>query len=283
MNQQELFIKYNGKHLDVDGVYGPQCVDIIKAYFQEVLDVPVFQGNAIDYWTNPPLGFEKISKGLFNRPNPGDIIIWDTDYNQYGHIAVCNWSRFLDLGVFEQNNPVGSPCHFNIHKYNNIIGWLRPTLKPVLPKVPLEIAGVGQNPSFEFFDKVKEYSSNKIDAFPHYYSNSFDPGQGMITQDQAYKIVDQINPREKFVFIFYPPNTTSSFYATYYYPKKDCVITTCPGTDARLLAFEFSHQIQMFFNEHRGSNMPVQIVDSNFPTDELIRSKYDSVSRYYQP
>ena len=104
----------------------------------------------------------------------------------------------------------------------------------------------------------------------------------MITQEDSYKIIDLIKPTEKFVFIFYTPNATSSFYASYFYPAKDCIITTCPGNDPRLLSFEFAHQVQMFYNTHRGSNPPVDIVDINFPTDELIRSKYDSVSRFYQ-
>ena len=39
MNITQFFLKYNGKYLDEDGVYGAQCVDVIKAYFKEVLGI----------------------------------------------------------------------------------------------------------------------------------------------------------------------------------------------------------------------------------------------------
>jgi hypothetical protein len=154
----------------------------------------------------------------------------------------------------------------------------------VLPKSPLEIAWIGSNlPQVESFQsEVSKYSSGKISVnVVQYQEDIITPDAGMLTQDDAYQICDLFNPKEKFIFIFYPPNVTSSFYATYYYPKRDCIITTCPGNDPRLLAFEMSHQLQTNFNTHRGNNPPVEIVDSNFPNDTLIKSKYDSVSKYY--
>ena len=287
MNIVEFFLKYNKKPLDFDGINGTQCVDVTKQYFQDVLGLSPFKGNAIDYWTDIP-GLKRITKGWFNYPNPGDIIIWKpTISNIYGHIAVVNWVRTFDFQSFEQNNPIGSPCHYQYHQdYKNVLGWLRPIpmQAPNLPKVPLKLAYLGQNPptSMDFYYKVLEYSSNKIKFESKNYGGAYNPMQGMITQEQAYNIVDLINPTEKFIFIFYTPNATSSFYATYYYPNKDCVITTCPGNDPRALSFEFAHQVQIFYNTHRGSLPAVEIVDSNFPTDELIRSKYDSVSDRYQ-
>lgn len=284
MNIVEFFLKWRNKFLDFDGVNGPQCVDVTKQYFVDVLRLPPFKGNAIDYWTDIP-GFKRIANSWFSYPKPGDIIIWNTNVNPFGHIAIVNWVRSFDFGSFEQNFPIGSPCHYQEHNYKNVLGWLRPLpiTGPSVPKVPLKLAFLGQNlPGVEFLYKVMEYSSNKVKFEFKDYGGAYNPGQGMITQEQSYAIVDLIKPTEKFVFIFYTPNATSSFYASYYYPAKDCVITTCPWNDPRSLSFEFAHQIQMFYNTHRGSNMPVQIVDSNFPTDELIRSKYDSVSQYYQ-
>ena len=101
----------------------------------------------------------------------------------------------------------------------------------------------------------------------------------------AYAIVDQVNPSEKFIQIFYQGTMDSVFYATFYYPKKDCMISLCPGNDPRLLAFEFAHQVQTFYNEHRGSNPRVEIIDTPGqagPTDQLIKNKFNSVSNFYQ-
>lgn len=283
MNIVEFFLKHNNKYLDFDGTSGPQCVDVSKAYIAQVLGGEPFKGNAIDYWNGSVPGFKRIENNGSQRPNPGDLIIWN--FQPYGHIAVCNWSRSFDMGVFEQNNPIGSPCHYAIYNYKNVLGWLRPIVAtpvpPNVPKVPLEVAYLGGTAGPEFNASVNFYSSNKIQFVGQEYGGSYDPGQGMITQSQAYAIVDQVKPKEKFIFIFYKPNTTSAFYASYYYPQKDCVITTCPGNEPRTLAFEFAHQVQIFYNTHRGSLPPVEVVDSMFPPDSMIKSKYDSVSKYY--
>src|SRR3990167_11553356 len=104
MNIIEFFLKYNGKFLDIDkfppdNLY--QCTDVIKAYCIEVLGVPSLMGNAIDYSKKTYPGFTWIPKKIFNRPNPGDILVWNI--GQYGHTALVNWIRFFDVGVFEQN------------------------------------------------------------------------------------------------------------------------------------------------------------------------------------
>jgi hypothetical protein len=164
-----------------------------------------------------------------------------------------------------------------------VLGWLNPLSMDILPHNPLKVIRVGLNlPSVnDFIIQVATYSSNKIVCTVQDAVASINIGTGMFTQQMAYDLMEKLGIREKFVFIFYPPNNTSSFYASYYYPKRDCMITTCPGTDARILSFEFSHQLQMYFNVHHGMNPPVQVVDSNFPTDDLIKSKYDSISKYY--
>ncbi len=55
--------RINKSAKDVDGAYGPQCVDFIMEYYQ-FLGVPLSGGNACDYATNTlPSGFIK-NKGL---------------------------------------------------------------------------------------------------------------------------------------------------------------------------------------------------------------------------
>jgi hypothetical protein len=283
MNIQQFFIQWNGKKNN-NGSYPGECVDIIKQYFQDVLNIAPINGNAISYWNNIQ-GFTKIKNTILGKPLPGDIVIWNM--GKYGHIGICNWSTLFQINCFEQNFPSGTPCHFQTHNYKNVLGWLRPipvVSDPILPHIPIQIARIGLQlaRNEEFNANVDKYSSNKISITTNDYNASFTiPQIGMINQEEAYKIVDFVNPKEKFIFIFYPPNNTSSFYATYYDPQRDCVITTCPGIDARLLTFEFAHQLQIFYNTHRGGRPYVEIVDSNFPNDELIKTKYNSISEYY--
>jgi hypothetical protein len=276
MNIADFFLEWNGKICNT-GSYPGQCVNIIKQYYVEVFNRPAIAGNAIDYQYQT--GF--IKKTIFSKPLPGDIVIFN--YGKLGHIGICNWTTFFSFNCFEQNNPVGSPCHFVTHyTYASVLGWVH--YEPVvLPKNPLVVACVGLNlPLGEaFLGQVAKYASGKIICILNDYLIPVNVTSGMLDQDHAYEIVDIVKPKEKFIFIFYPSNSTSSFYATFYDPMNDCMITTCPGTDARSLAFEFSHQLQEFFNEHRGSNLPVQVVDSNYPSDDLIFSKYNSVSKFY--
>ena len=127
MNLNEFYKKYNGKNIDVDNYAGAQCVDLIKAYFKEVLKVPVkAYGNAINYWTNfekhkeLTSNFEKVN-GL---PKKGDIVIFN--YQPYGHIAIV-WSiNGSALTVFEQNR-TGKHDKCTLGKYttNKVKGYLR--------------------------------------------------------------------------------------------------------------------------------------------------------------
>jgi hypothetical protein len=276
MNIQDFFIEWNGKQNDI-GTYKGECVNVVKSYFQEVLGLPPFMGNAIDYFNTPPTGFTKIKKSLLAYPQPGDIIIFN--YASFGHVAIANWVRTFDLNCFGQNDPIGSPCHFKDYSYKSILGWLRPD--PAKQKVPLKIAMVGEilPVAGSLAPEVNKYSSGKISINVAQYNEAITTH---VTQDQAYRLVDYLQPKEKFIFIFYPPSTDAVMAYTFYYPKRDCCITLSPSTDARLCTFELAHSLQIFYNVHRGSNPSVEVVDNFYPTDELIKSKYDSVSWFYQ-
>ena len=274
INQQELFIKYNQKYLDFDGVFQNQCVDIIKAYFVEVLKRSPIQGNAIDYWRDIP-GFERISKGLFNRPNPGDLIIWDTQYNQYGHIAICNWSRFMDLGVFEQNNPIKSPCHFNIHKYHNILGWLRPAKRL---EVPLSLAFVN-NPGTDIVNKIKEYLPVEFEI--NTYLKPINVPSGTLTTDSAMRVIDELGVREPFCFIFYPPNPDSAYEVASIYPKKNVAFCTIPqGNPLTIPVHAFLHLLRKHINFNK---IKPYIEDKEFyPTNWSDMGNFDNLGWKFQ-
>ncbi len=276
MTLQDFFNNWSGKQNN-NGSYPGQCVNLIKSYFQDVLGLSPFIGNAIDYWNNPPQGFSKIKNTPFNSPLPGDLVIWNIP--PYGHIDICSSANIFSLTSFSQNWPIGSPCGFVKHNYKKIIGWLRPLNPPVLEVRPLQIAFIGLNLPLQedFKTQLALYSQNKIRCVIEPYNANF---TGVLTQDQAYKLVDYINPREKFIFIFYQGAPTSIFYTSYSYPKRNCYITTCPAQDSRLLIFELGHQLIKAYNENRGNNPYLEDIDYMTPTDDQIRSKLISIIPY---
>lgn len=278
MNLQDYFIKHNRKYLDVDGVHESQCVDVIKGYFSEVLGLPIFKGNAINYWTNPPQGFMKIPNSTWAYPKPGDIVIWKANYHPegYGHIAIANWVRTFDLGVFSQNDPTGSPCAFKTYKYKNIVGWLRPTAPKPQFRFPSPITIAFLSPKIEphndFKAQVALYTDGKITPLINDYNASFTGG---LNQAEAYKFVKAFNPKEKFVFLWTPG---ADLYSTYYFPDMDCMITQMPGNEAHPLCFELAHQLQIWYNVNRGESPRVEVEDAlSGVTDEMIRRKYQSI------
>lgn len=79
--------------VDVDGVYGCQCVDLILAYYDYLLGWHT-SGNAKDYaWNNLPGGWTR----QYGNPQPGDIVVWGAGASlgsgvkangTYGHIGI---------------------------------------------------------------------------------------------------------------------------------------------------------------------------------------------------
>jgi len=126
---QKFFAKYDGKYIDFDGFYGNQCMDLYRQFVKEVLKLPQSPGviGAADVWdTYLKEHNDKIENTLDALPQEGDIIIWKRASSlPYGHIAICAKAGQLSFTSFDQNYPTGSPCHFQNHRYVNVLGWLR--------------------------------------------------------------------------------------------------------------------------------------------------------------
>ncbi len=109
-----------------------QCVDLWRVFNMKVVGGPFMLGNAVDFWTNYPTAFyDKIPNTPTGVPQMGDTIIWGTKYAPYGHIAIC--TELVDVKnftSFDQNDPIGSACHFQPHTYTGVLGWLRPKQLP---------------------------------------------------------------------------------------------------------------------------------------------------------
>jgi hypothetical protein len=281
MNQQELFIKWNGKVNDFDGVYGGQCVDIIKQYFKDVLGILPIKGNALDYWERDIPGFTRIKKSAFAYPKPGDIIVWDIGL--YGHIGICNWSRTFDLSVFEQNYPVGSPCHFGWHTYRGVVGWLRPTMlppeapRPGIHPVPVEKSSVRMvylsdeddiKDAMAYCDAmVRQFTGQKLGI--EYIFNRIPRVEAKVnfdlSQDLASNIVEQYtyDPKIKWIVLGYHGFSSSPGYSTQTSFNKNLWFTMGHAPFPKeILLFELKHFLVKYYNQHRGSNPYIENYDN---------------------
>jgi chaperonin cofactor prefoldin len=135
MTLNEFVTKYKGKGIDFDGHFGFQCVDLYRQYVQEVLEVPQSPGvtGAKDIWTSYlPEHFDRILNTPEGIPQAGDIMIWGSDYGQYGHVAVVISATINTITCFSQNDPLGTLSIIKKYlSYNGVLGWLHPKEKEV--------------------------------------------------------------------------------------------------------------------------------------------------------
>ena len=119
------------KWIDMDGMYGAQCVDLTMAYVKNFADFQMY-GNAIDYLTNPiPPGWRKYFKGDAEIA-PGDIVIWHWgDWDSYGHVGIVIETNNGLITSVEQNVD-GTPEHVGIARIMSrddtyLAGFIRPS------------------------------------------------------------------------------------------------------------------------------------------------------------
>lgn len=117
MTYLEFLNKYNGKYVDRDGYYGPQCMDLVQIYAQE-LGLGLFSGNAADVAGQQPRGWSKVSS-----PRQGDVVVYAraADNGWFGHIAIVHQLPV----VFGQNYPTNAPSQLRSTAGTHI-AYLRP-------------------------------------------------------------------------------------------------------------------------------------------------------------
>lgn len=80
-----------GTAIDYDGLYGAQCVDLIKGYSNELWNYYSLRGNAGEYVSNTlPDDWARYSVGQAT-PEPGDIVVFgggQFGVSAYGHIGI---------------------------------------------------------------------------------------------------------------------------------------------------------------------------------------------------
>lgn len=260
----KFFLKYKGKHLDYDGAYGFQCVDVIKAYMDEVLGMVPLKGNAVDYWRDIP-GFQRIKNGIMKYPKPGDIIIWDkTNSNPYGHIAIVNWVRMRDFGCFEQNNPVGYPCMYGEHSYKGVLGWLRPMTEK--KEIPLTVIGAkieGLN------EQVQKWSNGFFSLNIRYIPMDlpYDPTKDYSKLVYGRYCIISCEPGPQ----IYKTSLTNDLNTAY----------AIAGSDALTASYEVSHMLHKYYLAHRGNNPYIDIEDTlGGVLDEQRYRKFEVMKPY---
>lgn len=129
---KEFIKKWKGKHVDFDGVYPDQCMDLMHQYVYEVLEIKdasvLAAPSAYQVYTNFRWGdlFYKIPNTPMAIPKPGDIIVWGQDLGSHGHIAIVVEADLMTFRSFDANFPYGSLPHIQEHTYSGVLGWLRP-------------------------------------------------------------------------------------------------------------------------------------------------------------
>lgn len=141
MKIKEFIKKYNNKSVDVDWLYGSQCVDLIKQYTIDVFWITLwtFGGSAKTGWYNqsntfPVEQWEKITNNYSDEnqvPMPWDIIFWG--YGAYWHVWIVTEAKkgVNSIEVFNQNtwnwNWEGYDDRSRIQNanYNQCLGWYR--------------------------------------------------------------------------------------------------------------------------------------------------------------
>lgn len=129
--------KYAGKKIDYDGVYGVQCVDLIKHYIKNVLGfTPKSIGNAKNYWINRDSDYIKsmfipIKNTPDFVPKEGDVFVRTS--GKCGHLGVvCDKATTEYFYAYEQNAG-GTGQGMTKHKHTDwkSINFLRPKKQKV--------------------------------------------------------------------------------------------------------------------------------------------------------
>ena len=135
MTLEEFVNKYNGKKVDYDGVYGPQCVDLARQYWKEKECIKEHTGSCqttggakdlyLDY-NKMPIEKKYFTRSSTKLPRRGDVVIWDsTETNKYGHVAICLGLLGNSVIVFEQDGFKQDGAKVNVRSKKNLLGVLR--------------------------------------------------------------------------------------------------------------------------------------------------------------
>lgn len=186
MTFQEFIDKYSGKYLEYAGSANAknQCVDLVNAYIDWVQGKnPILHTNAKDFLSKADRNvYEVIPYSYPQVLQNGDIVVWSDGIGVNGHIAVVVNADQYNFRSFDQNFPVGTPCHIQSHSYNYVLGVMR--LKNTAVQSPQnEELKNGLLTNFNFFgDKLPDGRRLKFDTY--------------ITEDDKKKMWLDVGPNQ---------------------------------------------------------------------------------------
>lgn len=148
MSLDEFVVKYQvqallkGQGIDTDGVYGPQCMDLMHEYIRSVLGISDLSILAAPTAAQVFINFSNLTgHDLFVRiantpngiPQKGDLIFFKPYPGLYGiagHVCVYLDGDLYTLITYDQNYPTWSLPAIRKHSYvtaNNgpCLGWIR--------------------------------------------------------------------------------------------------------------------------------------------------------------
>lgn len=100
---KDWIAKNTGKWIDVDGMYGAQCMDLVVRYGLDFWNFQ-FTGNAENLRHQTlPAGFQRIQNSAGFVPQLGDIFIWYGSAHPYGHTGIIIDADLNGYNCLNQN------------------------------------------------------------------------------------------------------------------------------------------------------------------------------------
>jgi hypothetical protein len=130
MTLAAFIARYLGQAIDIDGVDGAQCVDLVNAWATLGKGKPRLQGNAYELLAKAPPGtWQRTANTPTNFPIPGAIVVWSADVpavsiGPYGHTAIALVADIAHLVTLDQNWDGKMYAVVNVHPYAGVAGWL---------------------------------------------------------------------------------------------------------------------------------------------------------------
>ena len=126
MTLSEFLERWNGEYIEIAGSANAmfQCTDAANCYIRDILGFPIIEWtNAKDFPSKAGDLYDWIPNTPTGVPLEGDLVVWGSGVA--GHIAIFLEGNATSFRSFDQNYPLGSPCHVQGHTYSNVIGWMR--------------------------------------------------------------------------------------------------------------------------------------------------------------
>ena len=184
-----------GKSLDYDGVYGAQCVDLIKYYYDFLGCASYARGNGCDYATNAlPSGWARYQGA---QPQPGDILVYSgNDSNPYGHVAIYEADRV----TYHQNLDYNQWVVCSSYQYNRLGNPYWGVIRPDFVSAP--VSATWEGPTITSVTETNATVAGKVTF-----------GQTLKTTSAGMRLYDGSGN----LITYYKPDTTNytSTYVTF--------------------------------------------------------------------